>query len=96
MKLIEENRWKDSSGKLINPGKTFYLRLAADAVREVNRQHDEDGLSYVRKAIIRTGLTLNLNGLWEERQLFPRRQNIIIAWHRNHFDGEPFSSHHAN
>lgn len=39
-------QWKDSgdgaSGKLVNPGKLFFLKLAADSVREVNYQRDKN------------------------------------------------------
>ena len=77
-----------SSGKLKNPGKTFFLKLAADAVRDINAQQDKNGLSYARKAMIRTGMGLNLNGRWEECQLFSHLQEIV-AKHRNHFNGLP-------
>ena len=56
-------------------------------MREVNAQKDKNGLSYARKAMMRTGMSLNLNGKWEESQLFLILQGII-AKHRNHFDGE--------
>ena len=38
--------------------------------------------------MIRTGLALNLNGLWEEKQLSHELQ-AIIAENRSCFDGEP-------
>ena len=38
--------------------------------------------------MIRCGLVLNTNGQWEERQLFPKLQNIIQR-HRNYFEGAP-------
>lgn len=79
------------SGKLCNPGKHFFLKLAADAVREVNEQRDKDGVQYARKAMKMTGMSLNLNGLWEESQLTQDLQ-CIIAKHRNHFDGPPVES----
>ena len=63
-------------GKLPNPGKGF-LRLAADSVREVNAMRDKNGASYARKAIIWTGMSLNVNGLWEEGQLTDDLQHII-------------------
>ena len=62
MNMIREGKWKDSSGKIANPGKSFFLKLAADAVRDVNRQRDGDGLTYARKAMILRGLALNTNG----------------------------------
>ena len=38
--------------------------------------------------MIRTGLAANINGQWEERQLFPKLQEIIVKY-RTHFDGAP-------
>ncbi|KAJ0401149.1 hypothetical protein P43SY_004356 [Pythium insidiosum] len=65
------------SGKLLNPGKSFYLQLAAHCVEKVSAARDEDGISLVRKAMIRCGLAKNLNGVWEEQQLKPELQAII-------------------
>ena len=36
-------------------------------------------------------MSLKLNRLWEEKQLFLELQSII-AKHRNHFDGEPLEN----
>ncbi len=33
-------------------GKTFFLRLAADVIREVNMVRDKDGESFARKAML--------------------------------------------
>lgn len=85
--LRKYGTWSDS-GKLPNPGKCFFLQLATNAVREVNLQGDENGISYARKAMIRCGMSLNLNGNWEVPQLFPKLQNIVRKY-RNHSDGEP-------
>lgn len=87
MDMIREGKWKDNSGKLFNPGKLFFLRLAADAVRDVNRQRDSDGLSFARKAMIMTGMALNTNGQWEVSQLTPQLQNIVSK-HMEYFDGK--------
>lgn len=88
---IARGAWMGSgsgaSGKLRNPGKAFFLKLAAKAVREVNAQRDKNGVSYARKAMIRTGMSLNLNGLWEEKQLSDELQSIV-AKHREFFDGK--------
>lgn len=77
MQMIKLNKWKDSSGKIANPGKTYFLKLAAKCVRQVNQQRDEDGLTYARKAMIITGMALNTNGLWEVSQLTPDLQRIV-------------------
>lgn len=81
----------DSSGKLINHGIVFFLRLAADSIRDVNRQRDEDGIPYARKAMISCGLAKNLSNTWEIRHLFPKLQEIVTK-HKNHFDREPILS----
>lgn len=92
---IQRGDWQDSengngSGKLKNPGKLFFLRLARDAVRDVNLERDKNGMSYARKAMIITGLAKNGNGVWEEGQLSGELQSIV-AKHRNHFEGYPVS-----
>lgn len=94
VELIQANNWQDRvradgawSGKLPQPGKRFFLQLAADAVRAVNAQRDEHGMSYARKAMIRCGLSLDTDGRWKETQLFPQLQTIIKKY-RAQFDGE--------
>lgn len=85
MELIQKGLWKDSSGKLYNPGKPFFLKLAARVVREVNLQKDTDGLNFARKAMIISGLSLNTNGFWEVKQLTPALQRIVEK-HNTVFD----------
>lgn len=95
MKLIVDNCWQNKvrkdgswSGKIQNPGKKFFLELAADAVKAVNLQKDKNGMSYARKAMIRCGLSLGIDGTWSVTQLYPHLQEIVKK-HRSHFDGEP-------
>ncbi|OWZ02799.1 hypothetical protein PHMEG_00025575, partial [Phytophthora megakarya] len=38
---------------------------------------DKHGLSYARKAMIRCGLSLGLDGIWSPVQLYPHLQEII-------------------
>lgn len=75
------------SGKIPNPGKRFFLKLAADVTKEVNQMKDRNGISYARKAMMMTGLSLGMDGRWSESQLSDQIQRII-AKHRNHFDGD--------
>lgn len=91
LQAAQENRWQPRSGKLMNPGKEFYLRLAADSVREVNEMRDRNGLTYARKSMIQCGLALNTNGRWEVSQLRSELQAIIRKY-LNHFDGEEVKS----
>lgn len=78
MRMIQAGEWSESvrangswSGKLKNPGKRFFLELAAKAVRAVNEQRDSTGLTYARKAMIRCGMALDVSGRWHEQQLTP-------------------------
>lgn len=90
--LIRNGEWMSgddgSSGKLKNPGKRFFLKLAADSVREVNNQRDRNEISFARKVMIKTGMACNWNGRWEESQLFDELQ-AIIAKHRNELLCDP-------
>lgn len=45
--------------------------MAATFKLEVNHMRNEDGISYASKAMIWTGMELNLNDVWEKWQLFP-------------------------
>lgn len=79
------------SSKLINPGKKFFFKLAADAVREASNMKDSNGTSYVRKAMIMTGISLGYDGTWSESHLTQALQ-VIISQHRGHFDGWPVTA----
>lgn len=52
MEMIVKGKWKDASGRLINPGKYFLLILAAKAVRDFKNQRDEHGINYTNKEMI--------------------------------------------
>ena len=55
MRLINLREWKEGllkAGTLSNPGKSFFLRLAARAVRDVNNMQDKSGFSYAQKSMI--------------------------------------------
>ena len=92
--LIATNTWQNTprgdgqwSGKLTNPGKRFFLQLAADSVEDVNREVDCDNMSYARKAMIRSGMALGVDGIWTVHQLFPHLQELI-AKHEPYFHGQ--------
>jgi hypothetical protein len=67
-------------------GTKVLLKLAADSVRDVNKQRDKNGITYARKAMIRCGLVLDLCGEWRVQQLRPELQRIISTYPK-HFDG---------
>ena len=92
--LIQTDSWQNNpcgdgqwSGKLINPGKRFFLQLAVDSVEDVNSQVCINGISYARKAMIRCGLALDIDGTWRIDQLFRHLQEII-ARYQQYFDGQ--------
>ena len=92
--LIQQNAWQNApqtdgqwSRKLTNPCKQFFLQLATDSVEDVNQEVDCDNISYARKAMLRCGLALGLDGSWSVGQLFPHLQKII-ARHLQYFQGE--------
>ena len=94
IELIVANTWQNTprtdgqwSGKLINPGKRFFLQLAADSVEDVNREVDCDHISYARKAMIRSGMSLAIDGTWNIHQLFPHLQDIIEKYQQI-FEGQ--------
>jgi DDE superfamily endonuclease len=78
--MVQSGKWKNgegSPGKLINPGKRYFLQLAADCIKAVNNMKDKNGLSWSRKVMIRCGLSLGLNGQWGVNQLSPELPEII-------------------
>jgi hypothetical protein len=78
--MIKDSDWKSgthSSGKLKNPGYKFFLTLAAESAREVNKLRDKNDITYARKSMTRCGLSLDLNGGWCVKKLFPELQRIF-------------------
>ncbi len=95
--VLSGNGFQDSgrqgarnSGDLRIPGKTFFLRLAANVIREVFMVRDKDGVSVARNVMLQCCLGLK-NGVWEISQLKPELQGIIRE-NMSHFDGEPVPS----
>lgn len=95
MEIIRENGYQDKirsdgswSGMLAQPGRRFFLKLAADSVRAVNSQRDKNGLTYARKAMIQCGLSKDVDGVWKVSQLRQELQNICRKYAAN-FNGEP-------
>jgi hypothetical protein len=91
--LIQQDSWQNKprgdgqcSSKLNNPGKKFFLQLAADSIEDVNRQVDIDNISYAIKSIIRCSLALEADGTWSINQLYPQLQQIV-AKHQQYFEG---------
>ena len=61
--MIRADEWSNAvrrdgawSGKMNNPGKHFFLKLAAKAVQKGKEMRDVDRISYARKEMIRYGL----------------------------------------
>ena len=54
----------------------------------MNSERGAYDLLYAQKAMIRCGLSLDVDGIWRIEQPFPHLQEIIHE-HRRHFNGEP-------
>jgi hypothetical protein len=99
IQLIQTNAWQNTaradgqwSGKLTNPGKRFFLQLAADSVEDVNKEVDCNNMSYARKAMICCGMALDVDGSWSINQLLPHFQDIV-AKHVQYFQGQDVPDH---
>lgn len=93
MACVRRGLWKDGdignrSGRLVHPGKRFFRKLAADSVREGNCMKDKNGVSYARKAMAMTWMSLGYDDVWQEGKLTHYLQGIIAKC-RNHFEGAP-------
>jgi hypothetical protein len=96
---FQTNAWQNTTrvdgqwfGKLTNPGKRFFLQLAADSVEDVNKEIDCNNMSYARKAMNRCGMALDVDGSWNVNQLFPHLQDIV-AKHVQYFQGQDVPNH---
>lgn len=63
---MRKRLWKygemcEGSGRIVNPGKQYVLRLAANAVCEVNFKIYWKGISYAHKAMVVTHMSLSYN-----------------------------------
>ena len=77
-------------GALWNPGKQLFLKMAAESVRRVNQQVDSNGISYARKAMILSGILLDISGRWSIQHLKPEIQKMIQEY-PDHFNRIPVS-----
>jgi hypothetical protein len=48
LQATKDGAWAEVSGAIKNPGKTFFLKLASEAVRRVNAMRYASGLIYAR------------------------------------------------
>ncbi|OWZ06122.1 hypothetical protein PHMEG_00021670 [Phytophthora megakarya] len=66
MDAIQNGDWKtgtSSSGKLANPGKNFFLELAAECIRLVHLEKDKNGDNWTKKSMIQCGLVVSRDGV---------------------------------
>lgn len=61
---LKDGTYGEGSGRLQNPDKRILLMLSPESIREFIYMNDKNGLSYDRKAIITTGMSLGSNGSW--------------------------------
>lgn len=72
--------------------------MAAGVVRTVGKQRDQEGILCTRKALVRCGIDLNYNGMWEECQLSSELQNIVKKYAKNITDSkaDAYGSNHTD
>ena len=73
VRLINSKQYKErllESGKLPDPGKVFFLKMAARVLRNVNNMREKNGLTYAQKAMNRCDLSRYLNDQW----------HLVLCW----------------
>lgn len=75
MQNMIENNEISNSGKISNPGKSYYLKLTATVVKEFNENPEK---SY--QAMKLCGLNTDVDGVWRTTQLKKELQDIIIKY----------------
>jgi len=84
LEMTQNNEFSTQSGKLNH--RHWYMNLAKDCVEAVNGMVDKNGLRLVRKAMIKCGLSCDLDGVWRIEQLSHELQDICNAYPEN-FNG---------
>ncbi|RLN96449.1 hypothetical protein BBJ28_00024737 [Nothophytophthora sp. Chile5] len=83
MDAIRKGDWKtgtSSSGKLANPGKKFFLELAAECIRLVNLEKDKNGDNWAKKSMVQCGLDVPRDGVWKIEQLSRELKEIVALY----------------
>lgn len=83
---IENGDFRSQSGRINRPHRHFFMNLARSCVDSINIMVDKNGISLCRKAMIRCGLSKDVNGTWNVQQLSAPLQAICMK-HALNFDG---------
>ena len=83
---VENGQFSAKSGKLEHPKRGWYMQLAVKCAEAVNSMEDSNGLKLTRKAMIRSGLSLDIDGVWRVEQLYDHLQ-ITVSKYPNNFRG---------
>lgn len=86
---VENKMFSARSGKLNHPGRHWYMKLAKKCADAVNSMEDENGMRLTRKAMIRSGLSLDTDGTWRVAQLYGHLQEVIAKYPENFNGIEP-------
>lgn len=78
------------SGRLVNTGKSYFQKLAADITRFVALNRYSNVMLLTGKQMMTYGMALNLNGIFGELQKSPELQTIIHK-NRENFNGNSVS-----
>lgn len=85
---IPKEKFRDGargSVQLRNPGKHYYLKLAAEVIHRSQAKTDKNFLSFARKSMIICSLSLDKDVVWRKFQLRPELQ-VMIKKHRSVFE----------
>ena len=53
------------------------MQLTTDVIEDINRKVDCNNLSYARKTMIKLGMSLAIDGIWNVHQLLSYLQEIV-------------------
>lgn len=87
MEMTLGSNYAAVSGNLNHPHRHWYMQLAKDCIEEVNLMVDDSGMPLVRKAMIKCGLSCDIDGVWRTEMLSEELQSICSKYPEN-FNGE--------
>jgi len=74
------------SGNLNHPHRHWYMNLAKKCIESVNSMVDDNGIPLVRKAMIKCGLSCDIDGVWRTEMLSAELREICNKYPEN-FNG---------
>ena len=93
---VENGLYSKHSGKIQHPDRRWYKQLTARCAEAINSVEDSDGMKLTTKAMIRFGLSLDIDVRCKVEQLHTELQHIVTK-HNLNFNGiEPIRMEDSN